>query len=319
MSVDTRVLVTGAGGFVGSHLVEYLLSQGYTQVYGTAVSESPWLVQTLGEHTRVLDLTNEDAVTALMQELRPEWIVHLAGIATVGGSFENAWPLLETNLKLQYVMLEAVRHFSPQARLLSISSAAVYGDAVLSAGERVSESTATLPNNPYAVSKFTQESLGQTYFRSYGLDVVTVRPFNQIGPRQTDAFAVPAFAQQIVQVERGEKVSIQVGNLGAIRDFTDVRDAAVAYERLLQDGQSGEVYNLGSGKGKTMEEVLQALIRLSTAPVQVETDPSRLRPVDVPRFVADNQKLRSLGWEPKISLEHTLRDIMEYERSKEHS
>jgi len=319
VSVDTRVLVTGAGGFVGSHLVEYLLSQGYTQVYGTAVSESPWLVHTLGEHTRILDLTSQDAVTALVQELQPEWIIHLAGIATVGGSFENAWPLLETNLKLQYVMLEAVRHFSPQTRFLSISSAAVYGDAVLSAGERVSESTATLPNNPYAVSKFTQESLGQTYFRSYGLDVVTVRPFNQIGPRQTDAFAVPAFAQQIVQVERGEKVSIQVGNLGAIRDFTDVRDAAVAYERLLQDGQSGEVYNLGSGKGKTMEEVLQALIRLSTAPVQVETDLSRLRPVDVPRFVADNQKLRSLGWEPKISLEHTLRDIMEYERSKEHS
>lgn len=319
MSSDKIVLVTGAAGFVGSHLVEYFLSRGYSQVHGTTQKPDTWLTATLGDKAHVLDLTDPEAVDALVEVIRPDWIVHLAGIASVESSFQNAWPLLETNLKLQYVLLESVRKSIPQARFLSISSATIYGEAVASAGDLVPESLQPEPNNPYALSKWNQEILGLAYRRMYGLDVITVRPFNQVGPRQTGAFAIPAFAQQVVQVERGQKQSVEVGNLEAERDFTDVRDAAQAYELLLEHGVAGEIYNLGRGQGVKMQAVLDLLIQQSGKNIPVEIDPSRLRPVDVPRFVADNQKLRALGWKPHISLEQSLKDIMEYERNKENS
>lgn len=319
MNSEKSVLVTGAAGFVGSHLIEYLLQQGYTNVHGVGLSVDTWLQEKLGRNAHFLDLADEVQVQELITTVRPDWIVHLAGIADAGGSFGKAWTVLEVNLKLQYVLLDAVQKIVSEARFLSISSAAVYGDAVKSAGETVPEGTLPQPNNPYAVSKLNQENLGHMYSRAFGLDVITVRPFNQIGPRQLNAFAVPAFAEQIVQVERGQKHAVQVGNLEAVRDFTDVRDAAAAYLTLLQNGKSGEIYNLGSGTGLPMDQVLAELIELSERDIAVELDPARLRPVDVPRFVADNQKLRALGWQPRISLEQSLRDTMEYERNKENT
>lgn len=313
-----RVLVTGAAGFIGSHLVEYLQAEGYDDIWATANSRSPWLEKQLGEDRVVLlDLTDSAAVFPMIERVQPEWIIHLAGLAFVGGSFERATEVMNNNTTLQYVMLEAVRRFTPQARVLSIGSAAEYGLLPEKYNSsRIAEDFPLYPNNPYAVSKMTQDYLSLSYHLAYGLDVVRVRPFNQIGPRQSTDFAVPAFARQIVQAERGELAAVQVGNLGAVRDFTDVRDAARVYEVLMRVGVAGEVYNLGSGKGVSMQAILDQLVSLAKIPITVEKDPARLRPVDVPVFVADNQKITALGWKPRIPLEQTLADVLDYERKQ---
>lgn len=316
--MKTRVLVTGAAGFIGSYLIEYFLSAGYDDIWATTYDDSPWLLEKLGPEKVVkVNLTNSESVFPMIERVQPDWVIHLAALAFVGGSFSRATEVMNNNTTLQYVMLEAIRRFSPKSRVLSIGSAAEYGllPEKFDSG-KITEDFPLYPNNPYAVSKMTQDYLSLSYHLAYGLDIVRLRPFNQIGPRQTSDFVVPAFAQQIVKVERGEQPAVKVGNLAAIRDFTDVRDAVRVYELLLRVGEAGEVYNLGSGKGVSAQEILDSLIELATADIPVEVDPERLRPVDVPVFVADNQKITALGWKPHIPLAQTLADVLEYERKR---
>ncbi len=315
---DTRILVTGADGFVGSHLIEYLQSAGYSEIFATTYSHSEWLSSHLpSDHVIAGDLTNSDHVFKLIEDVKPDWIVHLASLAFVGGSFEKTQFVMDTNMHIQIVMLEAMKKFAPSARMLSIGSATCYGLVPDHLDpKKVSEEYPFFPNSPYAVSKLSQEHLAHMYHLAFGLDIVRVRPFNQIGPRQTSDFVVPAFAQQIVAIENGESGPLKVGNLEAVRDFTDVRDAVRAYERLLIAGDAKEVYNLGSGHGIKIQEVLDTLIELSGADIMIEQDPERMRPSDMPVFVADATKLRSLDWSPENDLRKTLQDVLEYERKK---
>lgn len=316
--MNRRILVTGADGFVGSHLIEYLQSAQKGEVFGVTYSGSPWLESQLGaDHVLTADLSKEEPVFALVQQVQPDWIIHLASLAFVGDSFSQAHRVMQTNTSIQYTMLEAVRQFAPQARLLSIGSANAYGNLPATYNSaKITEDFPFYPTNPYAVSKLAQEYLALSYYLAYHLDIVRVRSFNQIGPRQTADFAVPAFAQQIVKIQAGQQEAIEVGNLSAIRDLTDVRDAVHAYVLLLEKGVKGEVYNLGSGQGVSMQTVLDTLIELAGGDIMVKVDPARLRPVDVLEFVSDNHKLRSLGWEPTIPLETTLRDVLKFEREK---
>ncbi|MCD8484959.1 GDP-mannose 4,6-dehydratase [Candidatus Woesebacteria bacterium] len=312
------VLVTGADGFVGSHLVEYLQSAGYTDIFATTYAESEWLSAHLpADHIFAGDLTDSDHVFAMVQKIKPDWVIHLASLSFVGDSFSKTQFVMDTNTHIQYVMLEAVRQHAPGARFLSIGSATCYGPAAVDLDpEHISEDYPFAPNNPYAVSKLTQEHLAQMYHLTYDLDVVRVRPFNQIGPRQAEDFVVPAFAKQIAAIEAGQQDALRVGNLEAVRDFTDVRDAVRAYERLMLEGVRGEVYNLGSGQGVKIQTILDTLRKLSEADILVQPDESRMRPADIPIFVADARKLHALGWQPSIPLEETLRDVLAFERQK---
>lgn len=313
-----RILVTGASGFVGSHLVEHLVALGH-EVFGTASSDGSWLSDVIGtENVRLIDLTNQDEVFSMVEELKPEWIFHLAAMAFVGESFGRALEVMENNTRLQYIMLEAVRLYSPESRVFCVGSATEYGLLPKDiASQPITENAPLYPSNPYAVSKMTQDFLSLSYFLAYELDIIRVRPFNQIGPRQTDQFAVASFAQQIVKIERGEQDILLVGNLEAQRDFTDVRDAVRAYVLLMEKGKSGEVYNVGSGKSVSLKTILNGLRDLAQADIMVQSDVARLRPVDVPVFVADNSRLVELGWQPSIPLDQTLSDILEYERKQE--
>lgn len=312
-----RVLVTGASGFVGSHLVEHLLELGH-DVFGTTFSNSDWLSEVLGnDHVKVVDLTNTDDVSRLVEELKPDWIFHLAALASVGDSFGKALEVMENNTKVQFVMLEAVRQHSPSTRILCVGSATEYGPLPGQSGEGIDEDAPLYPNSPYAVSKMTQDYLSLSYYLAYKVDVIRVRPFNQIGPRQTGQFAVPAFAEQIVKIERGEQDKLMVGNLNATRDFTDVRDAVRAYVLLMEKGESGEVYNIGSGVGVSLQHVVDVLRGMAKTDIMVERDEARIRPVDVPVFTADITRLRRLGWQPEVPLQQSLLDILEYERKQE--
>lgn len=310
------ILVTGGTGFAGSHLVEHLLAKGYTNVHTTCFHVPEESELTLPyDHYHQVDLTKTEDTKVLFDDLRPDWIFHLASFAYVGKSFDKAPELFENNINLQLSVLEAVRQVCPQARLLTIGSAEEYG--VIDEGTAlISEACPLNPVNPYAISKVTQDLLAQSYFLSFKLNVLRTRSFNHIGTGQTGDFAVPAFVQQIVKIERGEQEKLFVGNLEGVRDFTSVDDMVDAYILLMEKGEVGDVYNIGTGKGYHMQEIIDILCSLSTATIVLERDETRLRPLDVPRLVADNSKIRALGWNPTKEISIVLQEVLEEWRQK---
>lgn len=311
-----KILVTGGAGFAGSHLIEELIQQGFPDIYSTSFSTPNKASLILSQDRYIqVDLTDIEATATLIQELQPDWIFHLASFAYVGKSFEKAEELFSNNIQLQLSLLEAVRLHSPQSRVLTIGSAEEYGIVPDGLGP-IDESFPLNPVNPYAVSKVTQDLLANSYFLSYGLNIVRARPFNHIGIRQTGDFAIPAFAKQIVAIERKEQQELKVGNLTGIRDFTAVKDMVRAYIVLMQKGIQGEVYNIGTGKGTKMSDVVEILTSLSIETIEVKEDLSRMRPLDVSVLIADNEKIRALGWEPREDLKETLAQVIEYWRAQ---
>ncbi len=308
-----RILVTGATGFAGSHLIDHLLQSGYETIHATSYGSSTDEKTDVSYHK--VDLTDNGAVQDLLQTSKPDWIFHLAALSAVGESFQNPAKVLTTNQQIQLVMLESIFKHSPRSRMLSIGSAHQY-DLKSASLEKIPETHPFGPSNPYAVSKVTQEMLAISYHYAHNLDIVRVRPFNHIGERQTTSFAIASFAKQIVAVERGEAKAIKVGNLDAIRDMTDVKDIVKGYELLMKEAPSGEVYNIGSGRGYTMQDILDMLVSLASVSIEVTTDTSKVRPVDVPKMVANIDKISTLGWKPTIEIKLTLKRVLEYWRKQ---
>lgn len=310
------VFITGITGFAGSFLSELLVDRGYT-VVGTFLSEAS-INKTLQEKNIVLkkcDLLNKDSVNQVIQEVKPDIIFHLAALTSPGDSFKDPVSTITTNASIELNLLEAVRVHTPIARVIIISSAEVYG-LVRTEDLPIDESTELRPTSPYAVSKIAQDYFGLQYFLSYKLDTIRLRPFNHIGPRQSTAFVVSAFAKKIVEIEKGfHEPVLTVGNLEARRDFTDVRDMVRAYELIMNKGQSGDVYNIGSGKSHKIADVLHMLLGLTDVKIEIKEDKNLLRPSDNPDLVCDNSKIVNLtGWKVEISLETSLKDILDYWR-----
>jgi GDP-4-dehydro-6-deoxy-D-mannose reductase len=313
-----RSLITGVSGFAGSHLADYLLAKAdaATEVWGCDLSGARRSYLSPNVRLLAADLRDPLAVREVIEQSRPERIFHLAGQAFVGDSWSHPWETIETNLRSQVNLLEAVVGCGLRPRILVVGSADEYGRMDAS-GEPIDESRPLRPDSPYSVSKVGQDLLGLQYFLSYGLPVVRVRPFNHIGPRQSRKFVAAGFAAQIAAIEAGQQLPVmQVGNLAARRDFTDVRDMVRAYAMVLEQGQAGEVYNIGSGESRRIQDLLDMLLSLARTPIQVETDPARLRPNDLPDLVCDAGQLRqATGWRPELTLEQTLSDLLDYERA----
>lgn len=313
-----RVLVTGASGFAGSHLIEILQATFSTtlELWGVDRGRNALPVWP-GVQWRKVDLLDEQAVRALIGEARPERIYHLAGQAHVGESWNNPWATFETNLRAQINLCEALLAEKLNARLLVPGSMEEYG-RVSAEDLPVKENQPLRPDSPYGVSKVAQDLLGQQYFLSRQLPIVRVRPFNHIGPRQHVRFVAPAFASQIAAIEAGQQPPmLRVGNLAARRDFTDVRDMMRAYILAVEQGEPGDVYNLGSGRSRSILELLDTLVAAASVAVQVETDPARMRPADVPDIFCDTSKfVARTGWKPEIPFEQSLRDLLDYERQR---
>ncbi len=318
LSSQTPILVTGAGGFAGSHLVELLQSHGFQNIFVTTYSSSKFLNQRLSSSFIFQgDLTDYSFTQSVIQQAQPQVIFHLAALSTVHDSVDKAKLMLTTNTVLQYNLLEAIRHHTPQARVLAICSANQYG-LVKPEEVPISENQPFRPLNPYAVSKLSQEYLAYQYYLSYKLDVIRLRAFNHTGERQTPNFVIPAFAKQIAEIEAGLKPPvIKVGNLEAIRDFTYVGDMVKAYLLAAEKGNSGAVYNLGSGHGVKIQALLDKLIKLAQVKIEIEPDSDRLRPSDVPILIADNSKFVQLtGWQLTTSLDEMLLKVLNYWRQQ---
>jgi GDP-4-dehydro-6-deoxy-D-mannose reductase len=313
-----RALITGAGGFVGGHLCAYLLAHTGWELTGTVY---PHPVEGQPEEPRLClrhaDLRDPEGVQALLGEVQPDCILHLAAQSFVPASFADPWDTLENNIRAQLNLLDAVRRSGREVLVLVIGSNEEYGAPRPEELPQTEESPLR-PHNPYAVSKVAQDFLGLQYHLAYGLPVVRVRPFNHTGPGQAPRFVVPAFASQIARIEAGlQEPVMKVGNLEAARDFTDVRDIVRAYHLAVTQGEPGEVYNLASGQPQSVRGLLEMLLSYSEVEIRVERDPARYRPVDVPVAYGSAEKFRrQTGWKPEIPFEQTLRDVLEYWRGE---
>ncbi|MCG2677860.1 GDP-mannose 4,6-dehydratase [bacterium] len=315
-----KVLITGITGFVGSHLADFLLEKGGIEVYGI----ERWRSRTENiEHIKDkialmgCDIRDASSVKKLIKKIKPERIFHLAAQSFVPTSWHAPQETLTTNIIGELNVFEAVRELGVNPLIQIAGSSEEYG-LVKEDELPIKETNPLRPLSPYAVSKVGQDLLGYQYYKSYGLNIIRTRGFNHSGPRRGEVFVCSDFARQIARVEKGKQEPvISVGNLEAIRDFTDVRDMVRAYWLATEKGKPGEVYNICSGKGYKIKEVLDILLGLAKEKIEIKKDPKRMRPSDVPTLVGDSAKFRkATGWKPEIPFEKTMKDLLNYWRER---
>jgi GDP-4-dehydro-6-deoxy-D-mannose reductase len=292
-----RAYVTGGSGFVGTWLVRHLRESG-DEVVASDLE---------------VDVTVASTVEESLVPAAPEVVYHLAGFAHVGESWSRPAVAFNVNALGTLNVLQAAGRCALKPKVVVVSSSEVYGRG---GGTAFDESAELRPVTPYAASKVAAEFLGLQAFLGDGLPVVRVRPFNHVGPGQGEGFVVSALARRVAEAERSGG-TVAVGNLAAMRDFTDVRDVVRAYRLLALSGEAGEVYNVASGRGVTIQSIADTLVALATGPVRLEQDPALVRAVDVPVLLGDPSKLRRrTGWEPAVPLDATLGDVLAYWRQR---
>lgn len=314
-----KILITGVSGFAGSFLAEELIKNSNNQVFGTTFSGTsldklPQLKDKVKAFS--VDLLDVEKTQEIISEVKPDIIFHLAALTSPAESFEKPAEVMVNNIESELSVFEGVRKTNlSNCKILITSSAEIYG-MVDPSDLPIDENTPLKPTSPYAVSKVAQDFLGLQYHLSYKFDIVRIRPFNHFGPRQSPAFVVSSFAKKIAEIEKGLKDPVMsVGNLEAKRDFTDVRDIVKGYILLSEKGRPGEVYNIGFGKSHKISDILDKLLSLSDKKIDIKVDPALFRPSDIPDLYADNSKInKETGWEPKIQLEESLKDTLDYWR-----
>lgn len=315
-----KVLITGSTGFAGLHLLRYLDTLGNYELFGTYLTEGS--LNNVADFSQKInfekiDLSLQDKVEEMIAKIKPDYIFHLAALASSSKSFDNPKQTLVSNIETELNILEGVRKADLSGtKILIVSSAEIYGK-VNKENNPLNEEAPFNPTSSYAVSKIAQDFLGLQYFLTYNLKTIRVRPFNHIGPAQSQGFVVADFAKKIAQIENGEiEPILKVGNLETHRDFTDVRDMVRAYLLLIEKGEPGEVYNIGSGISYKISDILEKLILLSKAKIEVKVDKSLLRPVDNQELICDYSKMKRItNWKPEITIEKTLKDTLDYFRN----
>ena len=307
-----RVLITGGSGFVGPHLIQYL--RPTTSHIAVIASENNWSPGGAPVQCYQADIRDEDTVRCAIHDFEPSEIYHLAGISAVGESWASPRLTFEVNVIGTYNVFEAAMSLKTPARVLNISTAQVYA-----ASQRpLTEDATVAPENPYGASKAMAELLAVTFRNATTGGIITARSFNHTGPGQLPTFVLPSLAKQFAEIEAGIRPPrLAVGNVNVTRDFADVRDVVRAYAVLMERGKSNNVYNVCSGIGVRVLDLIDKFQAVCRAPVRVEKDPARLRPSEIPVFVGDPTKIRKeTGWKAQISMDRTIRDLMDYWRDK---
>ena len=307
-----RFLITGISGFAGRHLAAHLMAEGH-DVFGVTREEpaAPLPPAVPGVSSEAIfwgDVCDPAIVNRAVHDVDPDGIFHLAAQSSVSKGEGDAARTFTVNSTGTLEVLAAAQARRRRCRVLLVSSGECYG--LSAAAGPIVEDTPLRPMSVYAASKVASEVLLRQAVDAYGADAVCVRAFNHTGPGQSPTFVCADFARQIVAVERGVQPAVRVGNLDAVRDFLDVRDTVRAYAAIWQRGESGGVYNVSSGVGRRIGDILEALRGLANGGIEVEPDPQRLRPADVPVLIGDNRRVRALGWQPTIAWQRTLSDLI---------
>jgi GDP-4-dehydro-6-deoxy-D-mannose reductase len=295
--VERILLVTGATGFVGRHVLaaEALWKARGFRVVGASAA---------------FDLESAQSVQAEIAAVRPAAVLHLAAQSNVPSAFRDPATTLRTNVLGTQALVSAILTHAPRARLLLVSSGDVYG-RVEEADLPISEAHVPAPRNPYAVSKLASELVVRQWHLAEGLDAVVVRPFNHIGRGQAESFAIASFARQVVEISLGRRAAeITVGDLDATRDFLDVADVIAAYALVAERGLAGQTYNIASGRETRVGTLLERLLAIAGVTARVHVDPSRLRPNEQRRAVGDSRRLQALGWSPRRTLDDSLAELL---------
>ena len=303
----SRVLIFGAGGFVGSYLCKEFLNNGY-KVSGTDKGEGSALPSEVDFYRT--DLMQANEVEKLIGQIQPDIIVNLAAISSVGAS----WNLPQTTMAINVIgalnIMEAARKSEQKPRILFVGSSEEY---VISENP-LDENTQLNANNPYGISKVTQEQFAKLYREQYGLKIYCVRPFNHTGIGQRDSFVLPSFCKQVAEIDKsGKDGKIQVGNLKVKRDFSHVKDVVRAYRMIVESDNCNQIYNVGSGNAYSLEDMLTYIIGLSNQHIEIEVDQNRIRPTDQPVICCDRSLIgKELGWEPQYNVYDALKEMYEY-------
>ncbi len=303
--------MTGSNGFVGKHLLDELLTHGYEVL---AIG-GPQLTSVVNDRVEYKELNLTDIKETERIDFKDIGsVIHLAGLAAVGPSFDDPMGYISANIGMECNLYETAKKQGAHPRFLVVSSGSLYDP---SASLPLNENSPIKPTSPYALSKIGQEQLAE-YYEDRGFEYIIARPFNHCGPGQGPGFLVPDLARQIVDCEKNKGNQVSIGNINTKRDYTDVRDIVRAYRLLLEKGEPHKVYNVCSGKARSGQEILDILMGYATKKPEIVVDKDKFRPSDFEIIYGDSEYLRSItGWQPQIELKQTLADVMDYWREQD--
>ena len=313
-----KYLITGYSGFVSRHFLEYLdKNETYVSIKGLDIqqpefSHSPY--KNIRLNFEKIDLLDQDRVESIIFNFQPDYIVHLASYSSVAFSWKEPILSFRNNMNIYLNLLESVRKLNQSVRILSIGSSEEYGN-VDEKSLPLTEEHIPRPVSPYAVARVSQEMISKVYVDGYGLDIVMTRSFNHIGPFQRDIFVISSFAKQLVEIKKRGKNSgeLVTGDTSIVRDFTDVRDVVVAYDLLLKKGKTGAVYNVCSGKRRSLSDIIGIMAKILDINIHTRVNEKLVRPSDNKIIIGSNEKIkREVGWNMRIPLEKSMSDIIDY-------
>jgi GDP-4-dehydro-6-deoxy-D-mannose reductase len=312
-----KILITGASGFVAGHFIRYLSNHPQDfQIHAVSRTRPAWdffpgsisLDDTFTYHRA--DLMDMPGITTLIEKIQPDYILHLAAQSSVAESWNTPVVSFMNNTNIFLNIIDTIRLNDNAARVLSVGSSEQYG-IVSESDLPLTEDSPQRPANPYAVARVAQEQLAKIYAAGYGLDICCTRSFNHCGPGQSDRFVVSGIVKQFVRISRGlQEPVIHIGNGSIIRDFIDVHDVVTAYNILLTKGKRGDVYNICSGTGRAIRDIVLELSEILKIPVEIRQEQSQIRPIDNPRIIGSNEKMQiEFGWHPTVEFKQTLRSM----------